>query len=105
KIAMPECGIGLIPDGGGSYLLGRAPGETGAYHGLTGARMGAADAIYAGFADHYLPEDTWDDLNSTLLQVGVVAAIAADSQPPTGGILAARHSDIVRLFSAETLSG
>ncbi|MDO6731432.1 enoyl-CoA hydratase/isomerase family protein [Marinovum sp. 2_MG-2023] len=105
KIAMPECGIGLIPDVGGSYLLGRAPGETGAYLGLTGARMGAADAIYAGFADHYVPEDTWDDLKSTLLQDGDVAAIAAASQPPTGGILAARQSDIDRLFSAETLSG
>ena len=45
QIAMPECGIGLMPDVGGSYLLARAPGRLGEYLGLTGARMGPADAI------------------------------------------------------------
>ncbi len=56
RMAMPECGIGLIPDVGGSLLLGRAPGRLGEYLGLTGARMGPGDAIHAGFADYYLPE-------------------------------------------------
>ena len=56
QVAMPECGIGLVPDVGGSMILANAPGASGAYLGLTGARMGAADAIYAGFADTYIPE-------------------------------------------------
>ncbi len=103
KIAMPECGIGLIPDVGGSYLLGRAPGETGVYLGLTGARMEAEDAIYAGFSDHYLPEDAWDDLKSTLLQNGDIAAIDALAQPATGGTLAAFQPEIDRLFSGTSL--
>ena len=47
QVAMPECGIGLVPDVGGSWLLSRAPGRTGAYLGITGARMGPADAIFA----------------------------------------------------------
>src|SRR6056300_1702778 len=46
QIAMPECGIGLIPDVGGSYILACAPGYLGEYLGLTAARMAAADAIY-----------------------------------------------------------
>ena len=37
--AMPECGIGLIPDIGGSYFLPRLPGKLGWYLGLTGARL------------------------------------------------------------------
>jgi enoyl-CoA hydratase len=29
QVAMPECGIGLIPDVGGTLLLARAPGQLG----------------------------------------------------------------------------
>ena len=54
RIAMPETGIGLIPDVGGSWLLAHAPGQCGPYLGLTGHPMNAADAIYAGFADTYM---------------------------------------------------
>ncbi len=103
KIAMPECGIGLIPDVGGSYLLGRATGETGVYLGLTGTRMEAEDAIYATFADHYICEVAWDDLKSTLLQSGDVSAVKAAAQRPKGGGLAALQPDIDRLFSADTV--
>ncbi len=60
QIAMPECGIGLVPDVGGSFLLALAPGRLGEYLGTTGARMGPADAILAGFADLFVPEAEWD---------------------------------------------
>ena len=50
QIAMPEVGIGLVPDVGGSLILAKAPGHIGEYLGLTGARIAPADAIYAGFA-------------------------------------------------------
>jgi enoyl-CoA hydratase len=53
-LAMPETSIGLIPDVGGTWLLSQAPGELGAYLALTGARMNAADAIEAGFADYVI---------------------------------------------------
>ena len=54
-LAMPETGIGLIPDVGGTWLLANAPGETGIYLGLTGEPMHAADAIYARFSDVLVP--------------------------------------------------
>src|SRR6187431_1650172 len=44
-----------IPDVGGTWLLADAPGETGIYLGLTGEPMGPADAIYARFADAFVP--------------------------------------------------
>jgi enoyl-CoA hydratase len=55
RIAFPETTIGLIPDVGGTWLLSRAPDQTGPYLSLMGAPMNAADAIYAGFADVYVP--------------------------------------------------
>jgi len=66
QIAMPECGIGLVPDVGGSLLLARAPGRFGEYLGTTASRMGPADAIFAGFADHFVPQDDWPRLIRTL---------------------------------------
>ncbi|PKQ02690.1 MAG: enoyl-CoA hydratase/isomerase family protein, partial [Alphaproteobacteria bacterium HGW-Alphaproteobacteria-11] len=64
--AMPETGIGLFPDVGGTYFLPRCPGETGMYLGLTGTRLKAADAIYAGIADAYVPSVRLDTLKDRL---------------------------------------
>jgi len=51
RLAMPEVGLGFFPDVGGTWLLSRAPGELGAYFGLTGQTMNGPDAIHARFAD------------------------------------------------------
>ncbi|MFC2249893.1 enoyl-CoA hydratase/isomerase family protein [Labrys portucalensis] len=55
RIAMPEVGIGFVPDVGGTWLLAHAPGEIGTYLALTGEAIGPADAIYAGLADVQIP--------------------------------------------------
>jgi enoyl-CoA hydratase len=55
--AMPETGIGLFPDVGGTFFLPRMPGETGMFAGLTGARFRAADAVRAGVCDLYVPSE------------------------------------------------
>ena len=62
QIAMPECSIGLVPDVGGSLILAKAPGHVGEFLGLSGDRMDASDAIYVGFANHFVPQDAWDAL-------------------------------------------
>lgn len=82
QIAMPECGIGLVPDVGGTYLLARAPGQLGAYLGLTGARMGPGDALHAGFADLFLPESDWDSTKAALVASGDATALTGRT-PPT----------------------
>ena len=55
--AMPETAIGLFPDVGATRFLSRCPGQVGRYLGLTGARLGAADVLYCGFAAHFVPHD------------------------------------------------
>ena len=54
-MAMPETGIGLFPDVGGSYFLSRSP--VGLYLGLTGQMLKATDAIYANLADKFMTTD------------------------------------------------
>ena len=57
KLAMPETGIGFFPDIGATWLLSRASGELGTWMGLSGEAINGADAITAGFADWYVPQD------------------------------------------------
>lgn len=54
RMAMPETAIGLFPDVGASRFLSRLPGRLGAYIGLTGATLRAADALHAGLACGYI---------------------------------------------------
>lgn len=60
--AMPETGIGLFPDVGGTYFLPRLPGQLGMWLGLTGARLRAEDTLRAGVCDAILPSAALDAL-------------------------------------------
>ena len=103
QIAMPECGIGLVPDVGGTYLLSRAPGRAGAYLGTTGARMGPEDAIFAGFADVNVPQGMWPELTRALEETGDPGAIAEQSETAPEGRLRARQGEIDAAFAGDTL--
>lgn len=102
QIAMPECGIGLVPDVGGSFLLALAPGRLGEYLGTTGTRMGPADAIFAGFADAFVPEAEWPALTRALVADGMSALERFAADAPEG-VLAAQQIQIDRHFAGETL--
>jgi len=104
QIAMPECGIGLVPDVGGSLILARAPGRLGEYLGLTAARLNAADAIYAGFADYFVPQDKWPALIAKLEETGEWENIDMAATKPDQGPLAGQQADIDATFAGETLN-
>lgn len=94
QIAMPECGIGLIPDVGGTFLLARAPGRLGEYYGMTGARMGPGDAVLTGFASHYLPQADWDGAKAHLVETGDVTKLDAICVAPPEAKIAAYRAEI-----------
>jgi enoyl-CoA hydratase/carnithine racemase len=104
RVAMPECGIGLIPDVGGTHLLARAPGRLGEHLGLTGHRMGPGEAIHAGFADRYLPEGDWPALTAELVAGGDPAVIAEAARPAPPSALAPHQAAIDDAFSAPDLA-
>jgi enoyl-CoA hydratase/carnithine racemase len=101
-VAMPECGIGLVPDVGGSWLLAHAPGHLGEYLGLSGMRMNAADAIHCGFADYFIARERWPELVAALCAKGDVSAIGAFVSQPGPSALASRRAEIGALFSAKS---
>ncbi|WP_413873782.1 enoyl-CoA hydratase/isomerase family protein [Albidovulum sp.] len=104
QVAMPECGIGLVPDVGGSFLLATAPGHLGEYLGTTGTRMGPADAILAGFADRFVPEANWPALKARLVGTGDAGAVEAAAREVPEGRLAALRPEVDALFAGATLA-
>ncbi len=87
QVAMPECGIGLTPDVGGSLILGHAPGRIGEYLAMTSARMGPDDAIHAGFADTFAPRARWGTLTAALVESGDPGVISRFAETPPEGNL------------------
>jgi enoyl-CoA hydratase len=107
-LAMPETGIGLIPDVGGTWLLGRALGELGTYLGLTGARMNGSDAIQTGFADLLIPHGRVGGLIAGLVDakgppVADVIDEAGEAEPVPASPLLAMRTDIDRCFGKATV--
>ena len=68
RLAMPEIGIGLFPDVGGSYFLNRMPGKLGLFLALTGAMINAADAKFTKLADYAIAQVDKASVLEKLLQ-------------------------------------
>lgn len=103
KIAMPEVGIGFIPDVGGVYLLSRAPGGLGLHAALTGAPFSGADAIAMGFADHYVPHGDVEAFRRAVVADGVENALAKYAVEPPPGELAAQRNWIDDCYAGDTV--
>ena len=105
RFAMPETGIGLFPDVGGSWYLAHLPHRIGQFLVLTGARLDGAECLWTGLATDYLPAaalpeakrriaETPDEIDAILSELSV--------EPPPARI-AANAANIERLFVADTL--
>ena len=103
KIAMPEVGIGFIPDVGGAFLLSRAPGALGLHAALTGAPFSGADAIAMGFADHYVPHGELDAFTAAIAADGIRSALAHHAIEPPPSELAAQRDWIDKCFAGDTV--
>lgn len=102
--AMPETGIGLFPDVGGSYFLPRLPGQIGMYMALTGARLKAADLSYARVATHVAPLARFGDILQSLADGETPDRALARFAAPSGDApLAELRACIDANFGAETL--
>jgi enoyl-CoA hydratase len=104
KIAMPEVGIGFIPDVGGVFLLSRAPGGLGLHAALTGAPFSGADAIAMGFADHYVPHGDLEAFSRAIVADGVEQAIARYAVEPPASKLAAQRDWIDSSYAGDTVA-
>lgn len=81
--AMPETGIGLFPDVGGTFFLPRLAGRMGLYLALTGARLKAPELRHLGLATHVARFDEFDAILDVLAREPAQHALRpwADSVP------------------------
>lgn len=105
KMAMPEVGIGFIPDVGGTLILSRAPGLLGLHAALTGATFGAGDAIAMGFADHFVPHASIAPFKEAVIADGVDAALAAYAAEAPASQFLAQREWIDRCYAGATPLG
>lgn len=110
--AMPETGIGLFPDVGGSFFLSKL-GPLGAFIGLTGERLKAPEMMYTGLGTHYVPGSDWSSVHD-LLHSGQVRSSSAfedveqllakaSSPAPCENKFASIHAVVDRIFMADRL--
>jgi len=99
--AMPETGIGFIPDVGSSHFLSRIPDEIGTYLGLTGGRIGLEDALDTGLATHAVAGTDFEAVIEHLSQgEAVEKAIAPFVRKAAPGPLREHRRRIATIFSA-----
>ena len=108
RVAMPETGVGLIPDVGGTWILSRPelPPGLGAFVGLTGARLGAGEAIAVGFADTFVPRvrlpELINQLESGTKDVSETCRAFADTKPAAP--LLTMPASVLEAFTSQSAS-
>jgi enoyl-CoA hydratase/carnithine racemase len=116
-IAMPEVTLGLFPDVGAGWFLGRMPNHTGLFLALTTTPLAAGDALWLNLADYYISSNQREALFDALTELdwqadrqandAVLARALRDFEDQTAAedarassVLFARQGAIARLSEA-----
>ncbi len=108
RVAMPETGIGLVPDVGASYFLSHTQRELALYLGITGQSIFAADTLFCSLADAFVPSAALASLEQTLAAIrwstdplaDIYAALGAHPTAPEAPPLLEVLPAVYRHFSA-----
>ncbi len=107
-LAMPEVGIGFIPDVGSTFLLGRVPDNLGLHVALTAMRLSAADALAIDLADHHVPSAALEalrhDLFATTTQGAVDAVLHRHATPAGDSALLAHSAWIAPCYQPDAIT-
>ncbi|NSC25017.1 enoyl-CoA hydratase/isomerase family protein [Streptomyces albus subsp. chlorinus] len=103
RVAMPETGIGFVPDVGGTWLLSRAPGELGTHLALTASSVGAGDALLCGLADHFVPAERLEGFAAALAHSTPAEALARYAAAAPRPALAEHREWIDACYAADSV--
>lgn len=101
RCGMPETTIGFVPDVGGTFLLSRAPGQTGTHAGLTGTHLSGADALFLGLADYFVPSENLPALAAALENEAAADAVGRFAKAAPAADLAAQQGWIDTAYASD----
>lgn len=109
--AMPETGIGFFPDIGAGFFLSRLKDKMGYYLGLTGDRIGVADAKWLSLITEIIPQTKYDAVIDALIHtpfaIDAHKSVTDILQPFTTNTqqspLSSHQQPIIDCFSADTV--
>ncbi len=104
RFAMPETGIGFIPDIGAGWFLPRMPGMTGLYLGLTGRICSRQDAYYLGVVTHCIPAAGFERVKAAMIEAEPIDPVVDGlHEHPGESPLEKLRTPIDRIFAAPSL--
>lgn len=104
-LAMPETGIGFFPDVGATTFLTHKHHTLGLYLGLTGTPLKENDALWFGFATHYVPSSLLPTLKDDLKKGrGLESVLSHYGQAPQDKGFLETHQEIIEThFNKDSL--
>ncbi len=104
RFAMPETALGFFPDDGLSWVFARLPDHVGMYMGLSGRRIGRADAFRLGLVTHCLPAQQFPQIEAALADADPIDPLLDDRhQDPGRGELDDLRETIATCFGADSV--
>jgi enoyl-CoA hydratase len=104
RFAMPQVGIGFLPDIGGTYFLPRMLGRTGLYLALTGHIIGPAEAYRHRLVSHTIPAAHFSVIKDALSDNHPIDRLLDGLHRDPGEGELVRHTPLIdRVFSAPSV--
>ncbi len=104
QFAMPQVGIGFLPDIGGTYFLPRLFGWMGMYLALTGESIGPADAYRLRLVSHYIPSANFPVIKDAVADNHPIDRLLDGLHRDPGEGELVRHTPAIdRVFSARSV--
>lgn len=104
SFAMPQTGFGFFVDAGLAWVLARMPDEIGTYLGLTGRRIGRAEAYRLGLVTHCIPASHFGEIEAGLRAADPVDPLLDDRhEDPGPGEIEPYGGVLQRCFAGETV--
>ena len=106
RMAMPQVGIGFLPDIGGTCFLSRLPNRIGIYLALTGRGMGRADAHWCRLVSHCIPATHFPVIKDAIADNHPIDRLLDGlHKDPGEGELTKLIPTIDRIFAADSVAG
>ena len=104
RFAMPETGIGFVPDIGARWFLPRMPGNWPALSWPNGPDLRPRGLLYLGFATHCVPDGEFETIKAAMIEAEPIDAVFDGYRRPGESEIEETRALIDRIFLGSSLA-